>query len=282
MRSVIAIAVLSAGGLAVASDWPTWRGPQYRGSSPERGLPLKWSATENVAFRLPLPSAGAATPIVSGDRVFVTAVENDSVWLWSVDRRKGAVSWKQPLGPAAGHAHRKHNMGSPSPVTDGRSVFALTGSGVLKGLALDGRELWTLDIQKQYGAFGLNWGYASSPLLEGGTLYVPVLHGMNTDAPSYLLGVDAASGRARFRVERPTDARAESPDAYITPGQPKSCGTTAKGIARAPCPCHALHRSSVGSASLRLKARPTTRWRRKWWAHRQATRTTNSPATSCR
>jgi outer membrane protein assembly factor BamB len=222
MRSLVAIAALTVANLAAApwgsgGDWPTWRGPEHRGSSPERGLPLKWSAQENVAFRLPLPSAGAATPIVSGDRVFVTAVESDSVWLWSVDRRKGAVSWKQPLGPATGHAHRKHNMGSPSPVTDGKNVFTMTGSGVLKGFTVDGRELWQRDLQKEYGAFGLNWGYASSPLLEGGTLYVPVMHGMNTDAPSYLLGVDAADGRTRFRVERPTEARAESPDAYSTP-----------------------------------------------------------------
>ena len=216
-RSLVVTAFLAAGGLAAAADWPAWRGPEMRGSSPERGLPLRWSAQENIAFRLALPSAGAATPIVTGDRVFVTAVEGDSVWLWSVDRRTGAVSWKKPLGPAAGHAHRKHNMGSPSPVTDGKTVFALTGSGILKGFALDGRELWQRDLQKDYGAFGLNWGYASSPLLEAGTLYVPVLHGMNTDDPSYLLGVDAATGRTRFRVERPTDARAESPDAYITP-----------------------------------------------------------------
>src|SRR6185503_17685287 len=140
-----------------------------------------------------------------------TVVEGDSVWLWSVDRRTGAVTWKKPLGPAEGHAHRKHNMGSPSPVTDGKAVFALTGSGILKGFALDGRELWQRDLPKDYGAFGLNWGYASSPLLEGGILYVPVLHGSNTDEPSYLLGVDAATGRTRFRVERKTDARAESP-----------------------------------------------------------------------
>src|SRR5262245_28229482 len=162
MRLLVATAMLAAGGLAAAADWPAWRGPELRGSSPERGLPLKWSAQENVAFRLELPSAGAATPIVAGDRVFVTAVEGDSVWLWSVDRRRGTVSWKKALGPATGHAHRKHNMGSPSPVTDGKSVFALTGSGVLKGFALDGRELWQRDLQKDYGAFGLNWGYASS------------------------------------------------------------------------------------------------------------------------
>jgi outer membrane protein assembly factor BamB len=219
MRSLVVTAVLAASAATWGSgaDWPAWRGPEARGSSPERNLPLRWSAQENVAFRLALPSAGAATPIVAGDRVFVTAVDGDSVWLWAVDRRTGAVAWKKAVGPGAGHAHRKHNMGSPSPVTDGRSVFALTGTGILKGFALDGKELWQRDLQKDYGPFGLNWGYASSPLLDAGTLYVPVLHGMNTDAASYLLGIEAATGKTRFRVERPTDARAESPDSYITP-----------------------------------------------------------------
>ena len=202
---------------AGAADWPQWRGPDLRGTSPERGLPVRWSAQENVAFRLPLPSGSGSTPIVSGPRIFLNVADGDTVFLWCVDRRSGAVNWKRPVGPSAGHAHRKHNMSTPSPVTDGQRVYALTGTGILKGFEMDGRELWARDVQKEYGAFGLNWGYGSSPLLFEGTLYVPVLHGMKTDDPSYLLGVDAATGRTRFRVERPTDAQVESPDAYTTP-----------------------------------------------------------------
>jgi outer membrane protein assembly factor BamB len=216
-RAGLAVVAVAAAGAAMGADWPQWRGPELRGSSPERGLPLRWTQQENVAFRLALPSGGAATPIVAGERVFVTGVEGDAVHLWSVDRRRGAVAWQRPVGPAAGHAHRKHNMSSPSPVTDGRRVYALTGSGALKAFELDGREAWQRDIQKDYGAFGLNWGYASSPLLFEGTLYVPVLHGMKTDAPSYLLALDAATGKTRFKVDRPTEAVMESPDAYTTP-----------------------------------------------------------------
>jgi outer membrane protein assembly factor BamB len=217
MRRAGLAVVVVAGVAAMGADWPQWRGPDLRGSSPERGLPVRWTQQDSVAFRLPLPSGGAATPIVAGTQVFVTGVEGETVSLWSVDRRSGTISWQRPLGPAAGHAHRKHNMSSPSPVTDGTRVYTLTGSGILKAFALDGREVWQRDIQKDYGAFGLQWGYASSPLLFEGTLYVPVLHGMKTDDPSYLLGVDAASGKTRFRVERPTDAPMESPDAYTTP-----------------------------------------------------------------
>ena len=214
------LAGLAAAWLAAnagAADWPQWRGPDLRGTSPERGLPVRWSAQDNVAFRLALPSGSGSTPIVSGPRIFLNVADGDTVFLWCVDRRSGAVNWKRPLGPSAGHAHRKHNMSTPSPATDGQRVYVLTGTGILKGFEMDGRELWARDVQKEYGAFGLNWGYGSSPLLFEGMLYVPVLHGMKTDEPSYLLGVDAVTGRTRFRVERPTDAQVESPDAYTTP-----------------------------------------------------------------
>ena len=211
---------------ASAADWPQWRGPQWTGASPEQGLPSKWSATENVAWSLDLPGHSAATPIVWGDVVYVTAPEADTVQLFSVDRRDGKVRWKKPLGPAAGHAHRKHNMATPSPVTDGRNVYTMTGTGVLKGFTADGRELWTRDIPGEYGAFGLQWGYASSPLLLDGTLYVPVLHGMKTDDPSYVVAVDAATGKTRWKVDRPTAAVMESPDAYTTPTFVKASGKT--------------------------------------------------------
>jgi outer membrane protein assembly factor BamB len=93
----------------------------------------------------------------------------------------------------------------------------MTGTGILKGFDFAGRELWARDIQKDYGRFGLNWGYGSSPLLHGDSLYVQVLHGMRTDDPSYLLRIDKATGKTLFRVERPTTARMESPDSYTTP-----------------------------------------------------------------
>jgi outer membrane protein assembly factor BamB len=108
-------------------------------------------------------------------------------------------------------------MSTPSPVTDGKSVYVMTGTGVLKGFDFEGRELWSRDLQKDYGEFGLNWGYASSPLLHEDSLYVQVLHGMNTDDPSYVLRVDKKTGKTLWRVERPTDAVRESPDAYTTP-----------------------------------------------------------------
>jgi outer membrane protein assembly factor BamB len=201
---------------AAAGNWPQWRGPALNGSSEERNLPERWSATENVAWKLALPGLSGSTPIVWGERVFLNVGEGDALSLWCVDRSKGEVAWKKPLG-VGNVKMRKHNMSSPSPVTDGKSVWVMTGTGVLKSFDFSGRELWSRDLQKEYGAFGLNWGYASSPLLHEDSLYVQVLHGMNTDDPSYVMRVDKATGKTLWRVERPTDAASESPDSYTTP-----------------------------------------------------------------
>jgi outer membrane protein assembly factor BamB len=108
-------------------------------------------------------------------------------------------------------------MSSPSPVTDGKNVYVMTGTGVLKGFDFNGKELWARDIQKDYGNFGLNWGYASSPLLFEDSLFVQVLHGMKTDDPSYVLRIDKRNGKTVWKVDRPTSAIRESPDSYTTP-----------------------------------------------------------------
>ena len=111
--------------------------------------------------------------------------------------------WKRPLG-GGNHMQRKQNMSSPSPVTDGTRVWVMTGTGILKAFDFEGKELWARDIQNDYGHFGLNWGYGSSPLLYGDSLFVQVLHGMHTDDPSYLLRIDKATGKTIWRVVRPT------------------------------------------------------------------------------
>jgi outer membrane protein assembly factor BamB len=202
-----------------AGTWPHWRGPSANGLSTDTQLPTTWSASENVAWKLPLPAYSGSTPIIWGDLVFLnvaTAAASGDLELWAVDRNTQGVRWKRPLA-GGNHTARKQNMSSPSPVTDGRRVWVMTGVGVLKAFDFAGQELWARDIQKDYGRFGLNWGYASSPLLKGDALYVQVLHGMRTDDPSYILKLEASSGKTLWRVERPTNAIRESPDAYTTP-----------------------------------------------------------------
>jgi outer membrane protein assembly factor BamB len=201
---------------AVAGNWPQWRGPDQNGVSPEKNLPERWSKTENITWTLTLPSWSGATPIIWGDRIFLNVADGDNISLWCVDRNKGQALWNKHL--SGGNVKmRKQNMSSPSPVTDGKNVWVMTGTGILKSFDFAGNELWMRDIQKDYGKFGLNHGYASSPLLHGDSLYVQVLHGMHTDEPSYILRIDKATGKTLWRVDRPTTAIRESPDSYTTP-----------------------------------------------------------------
>jgi outer membrane protein assembly factor BamB len=222
VRKVIFAVVLicaTTGASLLAENWPHWRGPSANGVSGETGLPVTWSATRNIAWKLPLPAYSGSTPIIWGDLVFLnvaTAPSTGDLELWAVDRTTQSVRWKRPIA-SGNHTARKQNMSSPSPVTDGERVWVMTGVGVLKAFDFAGKELWTRDIQADYGRFGLNWGYASSPLLKNGALYVQVLHGMKTDDPSYVLKIDAMSGKTLWKVERPTKAIRESPDAYTTP-----------------------------------------------------------------
>ena len=117
-------------------------------------------------------------------------------------------------------------MSSPSPVTDGERVWAMTGTGVLAAFDFQGTPLWKRDLQSEYGEFGINHGYSSSPMLNEGVLFVQVLHGFLTDDPSYVLAIDGATGRNLWRVERPTDAPKEAPDAYTTPALWQLAGKT--------------------------------------------------------
>jgi outer membrane protein assembly factor BamB len=213
---ILAGAVLYGTTPVVADNWPHWRGPTRDGVSREKNLPEKWTQTENIAWKLPMPAWSGSTPIIWGDHIFLNVASGDELALWSVSRADGSVRWKRALG-GGNTKMRKQNMSSPSPVTDGRRVWVMTGTGMLKAFDFDGKELWALDVQHEYGRFGLNWGYASSPLLHDGALFVQVLHGMKTDDPSYLLRIDAATGKVVWRVERPTSAQRESPDAYTTP-----------------------------------------------------------------
>ena len=175
--------------------------------------------TKNIAWKLPLPAYSGSTPIIWGETIFLNVATGSNtgvVELWAIDRNKQAVSWKRQITDS-NHMERKQNMSSPSPVTDGKYVWVMTGLGVLKAFDFGGKEIWARNIQADYGKFGLNWGYASTPLLKGDALYVPVLHGMRTDDPSYLLKIDTLTGKTVWRVERPNPAVRESPDAYITP-----------------------------------------------------------------
>jgi len=235
-----------------SSNWPQWRGVDQNGVSHSTGLSQNWGLETNIRWRSEMPSWGGGTPIVWGDYVFITSAseadpaavrqepENDrggnrgrrggrggrggserdpggdDLLLLCLSRKSGEVLWRRVLD-SGNELHRKSNDASPSPVTDGSKVWAVTGTGVVTAFDLEGNELWSHSLQEEYGPFQHLWGYASSPLLHDGTLYVQVLHGFKARDPSYVVAYDAESGDVLWRVERPTDAPRESPDAYTTP-----------------------------------------------------------------
>ena len=223
---------------AAWANWPQWRGPNSNGSTQTaRDLAVTWSETQNVVWRAKLPSWSAATPIVWQDTIFITSAEEgspqlrgagrrggpgapDKLFLIAVNRKDGSIRWQRQID-SGNQLFRKQNSASPSAITDGKRVWIMTGNGKFSCFAMDGRELWKRDIQADYGRFGLNHGYASTPLLHGNRLYVQVLHGMHTDDPSYVFAVDPETGKTLWKVDRPTDAQSESPDNYATPQMAK-------------------------------------------------------------
>jgi outer membrane protein assembly factor BamB len=214
-----------------AADWSQWRGPDLSGSSPDRGFAEKWSATEGVRWKTALPGFSGATPAVSGDRIFVSSPNADKdLLLLCVHRRDGRVLWQKVLSTGdTTKGKTSPNMASPSPVTDGKHVYILYGTGDFVALDFDGNIIWQRNLATEFGRFSLMWLYGSSPLLFEGRLYLQVLqrdpvpqdytHALDGKAEreSFLLCLDASSGKTVWRVIRPTDAGKESQESYATP-----------------------------------------------------------------
>ena len=259
---------------AQASD-PAAVQPQGRGRGGGReGRPIVHVScskmdTQNVAWKLPLPAYSGSTPIIWGNTIFLnmaTAANTGALELWAIDRTNQTVLWKRPIADG-NHMERKQNMSSPSPLTDGRTVWVMTGVGVLKAFDFGGKELWSRNIQADYGKFGLNWGYASTPLLRGDALYVQVLHGMKTDDPSYVMKIDGKTGKTIWRVERLTEAVSESPDSYTTPAWIEAGGRSELVIYRRRCRFRARPGDGQGTLARR---RPESETRPQLPHHRLA------------
>jgi outer membrane protein assembly factor BamB len=220
--------LLSAFAASVAAaDWPHWRGPEFNGSSPETGLPTEFSPTNNVKWIAEMPGPSAATPIIWSDQVFISSTDTKAGTLVALafDRKSGRQLWKNEIAPGIAKDERS-NFASPSPVTDGKLVIFFYGNGALAAFDFDGKQLWTRNIQKDYGQFAFQWTFSASPTLCEGKLFIQVLqrdvpvNGRGrTDGPneSYLLALDPATGKELWRHVRPSDARGESREAFTTP-----------------------------------------------------------------
>jgi outer membrane protein assembly factor BamB len=152
--------------IALAENWPTWRGPDGQGHSAEKDLPTRWSPTENVRWKTPLPDGGNSTPVVWGERVFVTQASEKGRRraLMCFARADGHLLWqKETLHEEAEPTHGTNPYCSASPVTDGERVVASFGSAGMVCYDLDGHTLW----RRGLGDLHHIWGNASSPVLHG-------------------------------------------------------------------------------------------------------------------
>ena len=220
-------AILTTSIPVLGTDWPQWRGPFLNGSTDEQNLPDSWSETENIAWVIPLPGPGGATPIISNGRVFVSSMvgsSNDFVAL-CFDAKDGKKLWEKPVGSTT-RRFRNNTMVSPSPVTDGKNVFFLYGSGDLVGFDFEGSKLWSRNIADDYGTLTVSFGYSASPLLFQNKLYIIVIRrdrpprgGQTNSEPleSFLMALNPQNGETIWKQPRPSNTYAESMESYTTP-----------------------------------------------------------------
>jgi outer membrane protein assembly factor BamB len=232
LPALVAVLAATAGS---AGDWPQWRGPLGTGHSTETGLPERWTP-ETFAWTARLGGSGVSSPVVSGDRVFVTsqrgraarhpgghpklsrgapALEEKERALTSADSgdvellveafsvADGRRLWEFRLPKDGAHTplHEKHNLATPSPVTDGESVYAWFGTGQLVALSRDGTERWRRHLGREVGPFEIRWGHGSSPQLHKDLLYLLCFH----EPGSRLLALDKRTGATRWTVDRGKD-----------------------------------------------------------------------------
>ncbi len=233
----LVIGLVALGGAVQAEDWPHWRGPDGRRISSERDLPTTWSRDSGVAWRTPLRGLGVSSPIVVGDLVFLTSqigrgplrpgahpalarggaespdderplggrrVDGDGdgvVFLVSAfDRADGRGVWEYELAADGdlSQAHQKHNMASPSAVSDGERVYAWFATGQLVALDMDGGLVWQRHLGRDYGPFEIVWGHSSSPVLYEDLIILQCDH----ETGAYLLALDLRTGEERWKADR--------------------------------------------------------------------------------
>jgi outer membrane protein assembly factor BamB len=217
----VVVAATAATAVLTADSWPQFRGPGGRGVADGANLPDRWSATENVAWKAAVAGTGWSSPIVTGDRVFVTSVVSASEtekptkglyfggerpastaehrWVVAAyDLASGRLLWTKEAHRAvpAFARHLKNSYASETPVTDGQRLYVAFGNVGLFCYDLDGNQLWANKAEPMRMRNG--WGTAASPVLHQGRLYL--VH--DNDEQSFVTAIDAKTGKSLWRVAR--------------------------------------------------------------------------------
>ncbi len=204
-----------------AENWPQWRGDRHDGISRESKVPVHFSKTENLAWKLPLPNRGGATPVVWDDHIFLTSpAEDDDRLLLICVSTAGHTLWKKEMGKGNKNARMTEgNSAAPSPSTDGTHVWAFLGTGILGCYDFDGNEAWKFDVQDRYGKLNIAFGMTSTPVLDGDRLYLQLIHGDGNakTREAVVVCLDKETGKEIWKQPRPSDAYAENEHSYASP-----------------------------------------------------------------
>jgi outer membrane protein assembly factor BamB len=191
---------------AAAGDWTGFRGPLGNGVSDEVGLPVALNAKKHISWRIDLPGRGLSSPLVVGNRVFVTAsagTRQDQLQIICLNAADGSVIWQRQFwAMGSTMCHNKTSIAAPTPVTDGRLLFAIFSSNDLFCLDLDGNLQWLRGMTLDYPNARNSLGMASSLVLAGGVLVAQV----ENDSESFTAGLDKQTGVNLWRADRPKSA----------------------------------------------------------------------------
>lgn len=180
---------------ALAQEWMQFRGPNGTGVSNSTNLPVEFGPNQNVFWKTALP-AGHSSPVIGRVRIFLTGIENEKLFTIGLERKTGKLLWKKEVPrPRNDRLQKPNNPASPSPVTDGQNVVVFFQDFGLLAYDQDGQELWRLPL----GPFNSFYGMAASPILVCDTVILPC----DQDRNSFIIAVDKATGRVKWKVDRP-------------------------------------------------------------------------------
>jgi len=217
---LFSLAVLVLAGPAVGEEWPSWRGPRGDGTSEEPNIPIRWGPDENIVWKTPIPGVGHSSPIVWGDRIFLTTCLEKEMKrvLLSLDRKSGKELWQRVVLTAP--LERKNTLNSfasGTPATDGKRVwvtFLETPNVQVVCYDFDGNEVW----RKSPGRFSSVHGFCSSLLLYKDMVILNADQDATGDDRAYIVALDKATGQQRWRIDRPNRVRSYCPPVIFQAG----------------------------------------------------------------